>query len=477
MSRDLRRISVVAIALLVLVRVAIGWQFLYEGLWKLQSQSTATPWTARGYLVNAQGPFRDHFRSLAGDPDDLTWLDYDTVAQRWDDWKTAFAAHYKLTDAQKDQLEKMLNGDTAFVAALKELPASVRDDVDKEGRFGNSLSGVVWFDAERGRLMVDGKKHLQPDEFASLLKRAEVTGRTDAERAVQTELVKQYKKAVKQVFDRSRRHADHEVTGLSFKERLRASLLGDPERYGIVQSVPAAAPKDADRDAAAKDAPKEIQSNEDAQKESLVRLGRIGLYRENVREYNAAVATAQTHYQWDHLNYLNGKLQELKTEVVGPVKALDAELRDEAQLLLTPDQIGYGPVPLAKTTQQQLDVMTMWSLTIIGLLLIAGLATPLAALAGAGLLTMFYLVIPPWAGVPEIPGPEHSYIVNKNFIEALALLGIVFLPTGRWFGLDALVNWLWVKLTRRTPAPPEADKTVASLPKSIETAKPTATAR
>ena len=30
--------------------MAIGWQFLYEGLWKLNTLSTAKPWSSAGYL-------------------------------------------------------------------------------------------------------------------------------------------------------------------------------------------------------------------------------------------------------------------------------------------------------------------------------------------------------------------------------------------------------------------------------------------
>ena len=55
----------------------------------------------------------------------------------------------------------------------------------------------------------------------------------------------------------------------------------------------------------------------------------------------------------------------------------------------------------------------------------------------------FYMAMPPWPGVPEAPGPEHSFIVNKNMIEVLALLALGFIPTGRWFGLDAMVSKLF----------------------------------
>jgi hypothetical protein len=44
---------------------------------------------------------------------------------------------------------------------------------------------------------------------------------------------------------------------------------------------------------------------------------------------------------------------------------------------------------------------------------------------------------------PEATGPEHSYIVNKNLIEAVALLGIAMLPTGSWFGLDGVIRYIF----------------------------------
>ena len=51
----------------------------------------------------------------------------------------------------------------------------------------------------------------------------------------------------------------------------------------------------------------------------------------------------------------------------------------------------------------------------------------------------FYLAMPPLPGVPEAPGPEHSFIVNKNLVEVLALMTLAFVPSGYWFGLDKLV--------------------------------------
>ena len=82
-------------------------------------------------------------------------------------------------------------------------------------------------------------------------------------------------------------------------------------------------------------------------------------------------------------------------------------------------------------------------LLILGVCLILGFCTRLSALLGAVMLIGFYLVLPPWPGIPQPPSPEHSFIVNKNLIEAVALLGIAALPTGAWFGLDGLIRWVF----------------------------------
>ncbi len=76
----------------------------------------------------------------------------------------------------------------------------------------------------------------------------------------------------------------------------------------------------------------------------------------------------------------------------------------------------------------------------MGFCLMAGLFTPLAALAGAVFLGQIYLSMPPWPGLPASPTAEgHYLIVNKNLIEMLALLALVFIPTGQWIGFDALI--------------------------------------
>ncbi len=57
---------------LVLLRMLVGWHFMYEGLAKI----TNPFWTSAGYLEESQGWFGDIFLDLATNPGALTVVDY-----------------------------------------------------------------------------------------------------------------------------------------------------------------------------------------------------------------------------------------------------------------------------------------------------------------------------------------------------------------------------------------------------------------
>jgi thiosulfate dehydrogenase [quinone] large subunit len=48
----------------ILLRILIGWHFLYEGVIKLYNPE----WTSFGYLATAQGPFQSIFAAIANEP-------------------------------------------------------------------------------------------------------------------------------------------------------------------------------------------------------------------------------------------------------------------------------------------------------------------------------------------------------------------------------------------------------------------------
>lgn len=392
---DLTRFSSAAVVLLVALRLGIGWQLLYEGLWKIHSQKTPTPWTSEGYLKNSQGPMRNVFRALTGDPDDLQWMNADVVAARWDSWRNRFASHYRLDDRQKSRLNQMVDGASAFVAPLEVLPPEVDFKAAR-------VDGTVTFDSGARLLKVDGKKHLMPAEKQAL--EEQVADKEGPEYDA-------YRKALSDAFARSSR--------LSAKERMRAHLVGNPENAGLIDG----------------------------------RISELDLYRQMVDRYQQKLAKADVAFEFDHLTRVWSDTRSKSGEVSGPVKAIDAALRADAMEMLSVEQLHRGPLAEPWSALKVVDVMTIAGLTVLGGLLVVGLGTRFAALSAAFMVFGFYMAMPPFPGVPEAPGPEHSFIVNKNLIEVLALLALAYIPTGQWFGLDSVCGKL---VARRKKKPAKA---------------------
>ena len=404
MLSDLRKISWLSVTILVLLRISIGWHLFYEGIWKLNTQKTNSPWTAKGYLENSTGPMRTTFRKMAGDPNGFDWLDYQKMSDKWDRWRDRFVAHYGIEQAQ---LDRLLDGPKdGFRVGLEALPAGF--DFDEAVKTAGIAKGAILYDAPNKRLTVDGKLHLLPSEQAKLLEVVKEAQKASAEPAAFDKLIQ----AIKDVATRSSK--------LSYRERLAAMLKGDPERVGIFQ-----------------------KGKKEGEDELVVAVGQVTYYKELVDRYEANYAKAKTKFQWDHLERQWTDLQKIRRELVSPVRALEEELIVDASKLIPAEKFALGPVPEEVTELRRVDFRTMWTLTILGVLLMLGLCTRLAALGGAGLLCLFYMAMPPWPGYQEVPGIEHNIIVNKVFVEALALLALATLPSGKWFGVDAIFSGLF----------------------------------
>lgn len=432
---DLKRVSVVAVFCLVLVRMSIGWQFLYEGLWKYNTQQSSQPWTSEGYLKNAQGPFREDFRKLTGDPDDLKWLDFDAMSQRWHGWRDRFIAHYGLDEKQVQRLDQLLNGPKEHSVPVSAVPESAQPALEK-------LSNVVKYDAVKGRLLVQGDMPLLPAEAAALYstvpvaklpdgyaradEHGEAARHPDGTAIAPEPLDLEFYKAIEALA--------RESAKLGYLQRLAAQLKGNPDRVGVVTLANDEKFRPEMAVAGAGD------------KSVWLKYGEVQVYKDLLAEFEAARQRAATDFQHNQARMVWQKVQAKRSELVGPIRALDTELKREAQSLLTAEQRTKGAVPPEQTELWKVDQLTIAGLIILGALLIFGLGTRLAAIGGAVMLVMFYLPVPPWPGVylpPEASGPEHSFIINKNLIEALALIAIASLPTGTWFGVDGLIRYVF----------------------------------
>ena len=99
------------------------------------------------------------------------------------------------------------------------------------------------------------------------------------------------------------------------------------------------------------------------------------------------------------------------------------------------------------------NLITMYGLTIVGVLLMLGLFTRLASLAGIGFILLFYLCNPPFIGYFYSIPTEGSYlIVNKNLVELCALAVILLTRSGLFAGLDRIVHGLVARRPRLAAA-------------------------
>ncbi len=88
---------------------------------------------------------------------------------------------------------------------------------------------------------------------------------------------------------------------------------------------------------------------------------------------------------------------------------------------------------------QAVDVINIWALIIIGFSLMMGLLTRPMAIAGMALLFLYYIAHPPFIRLEfGVPTEGNYMIIDKNFVEMLALGALAFIPTGKFFGLDSL---------------------------------------
>ncbi len=87
-----------------------------------------------------------------------------------------------------------------------------------------------------------------------------------------------------------------------------------------------------------------------------------------------------------------------------------------------------------------IDLLNMGGLTLIGLALVLGIVTRLAAFFGALLILLYYISNPPFIGLKGVMGEGSYLVVNKNLIEFVGLLAFVVLPGTRTYGLDHLIG-------------------------------------
>lgn len=152
-------------------------------------------------------------------------------------------------------------------------------------------------------------------------------------------------------------------------------------------------------------------------------------------------------YNEERLVYNYGKKSAARQALLARADKPISDVQNHAKGLLSNTQMQAGPPPKPTSQTWFIDWSNMLGLTAVGVCLMLGLFTRLAALGGVSLLMLYYFCMPPWPGLPEGPSEGHYLIINKNVIEALALLAIAASGVGRWGGLDAYSS-AWIRRWR-----------------------------
>jgi uncharacterized membrane protein YphA (DoxX/SURF4 family) len=315
----------VAALMLVILRMTIGWHFLYEGVWKIEN---ADAFSARPFLTQAKGPAAPLFYAMVPDLDGRTRLNLqetdqgvtsEAYANAWTKLTENAIAEYKLGPEQETEARELLD---RYLASLESYLTENREDI--EGYFG-------------------------------------ALERLEARKAAGTNGAAHEKK---RVWDE--------------QQKLRYEVNG-----------------------------------------------------------------------W--LSELDGMGEDLRLALWN-VLADDQKARGPIRAAVSETEALPVPLPFVSTRTELLDFAVTWGLTAIGACLLVGLCTRLAALGGAAFLVFVLLTQPPWPTIyppaPEVVG--HALVVDKNFVELVALLFLATTAVGRWGGLDFfLYRWLGQPVLRR----------------------------
>jgi uncharacterized membrane protein YphA (DoxX/SURF4 family) len=398
---------------LIALRLAIGWHFCIEGLDKLHS----TTWSSEGYLREASGPLAPVFRGLAGDrladkltvPADGTFPE--EVNAQWQAYLDSFQSFYALDDEQRQRAAALVeqakkNAVTWLTVRMKtvEIPSAAPPLLRIAKTIPERLQIHKDMEEEIGDLEKDKLPRFGPQFFerwktakANLarwrggLQRDLGLITKDMKRGLQTYLLEVYEEKLSPENRQKIADARKSVAKEAAKEKANPDDWDDEDRL-----------KD--------------------KWEDKVRAAYRGVVG-SLRRQNPTIDD-----EWD---------QQTAAIVANIIDKKGKEL----------DSYDPLPFPVSRPVSawrmlDWSDAMVKYGITIVGLCLLAGLLTRTACVIGALYLLMFFLAMPPLPGWPESPRVEGHYLfINKNIIEMLALLALATTRSGRWAGLDGLVQF------------------------------------
>ncbi len=149
---------------------------------------------------------------------------------------------------------------------------------------------------------------------------------------------------------------------------------------------------------------------------------------------------------------LRGQADKIEAELasaaapwLAQIGELWAGYDDALNAMATPEQQQRGRLTIGKPepgllNTNLIDRFVPWFDTVVGVLLIVGLFTRLAALAGAGFL--FSIILTQWPGAPG------ALPIYYQTIEMLGMLVLAAMAAGQFAGLDYVLYSYWSRFTQ-----------------------------
>jgi uncharacterized membrane protein YphA (DoxX/SURF4 family) len=113
-----------AVLAIVALRIGIGIHFFGEGLNKLRNPK---PFSAM-FFGGAKGPLAPIYKGLVWDAEGYARLDADAAGAMWDRYGEQVAAHYRFTDKQRQQVERIVKN---YKSQLKNYLGGHAEEIDE----------------------------------------------------------------------------------------------------------------------------------------------------------------------------------------------------------------------------------------------------------------------------------------------------------------------------------------------------------
>ena len=429
------KFGTLSIITLVILRVCIGWHFLYEGVWKY----TNPRFSSVGFLSQAKGPFAKFYRRVIPDlygfdetlaaedaagPVSLRIWRQHQIGQMEAD-VTRLSDYSELSDEKIAAVQKQHSKRSD---ELTELAAQHKTAIEKYFPEKKKLRGEL--KTAQAEEKTGDIKRLNSD--LDDLESAAKTWRGEAAKIRQA-LAKELSAATKAAAAR-RGKAPSAAPYDAWAHNIIVAWddYGDQaiEHYGYSDEKQTKARQIvSDHKAALWDFLAESRGDINDYRVELTRL------RRDVAERGDA--TFQKQRNLDKKNELNGSAVGWR----GWVRKQETNLGRQLWALGDSDQRDKGQLAKEKSDLEVFDKVLIYSLIAIGGCLMIGLLTRLASLGGAFFLLSVVLATPALPGIfPPDPGPGHSLFVTKEMIEMFALLFLVTVPAGRWAGVDFFIH-------------------------------------